>query len=75
MRHELRQTSKVNYYIGDVRDLRSISDAMDGVDYVFHAAALKEVPSCEFFPFEAVKTNIIGTENVLTAAIKEGVKM
>ncbi|MGI6076725.1 MAG: polysaccharide biosynthesis protein [Fastidiosipilaceae bacterium] len=73
MRHEL-QTSKVNYYIGDVRDLRSISDAMYGVDYVFHAAALKEVPSCEFFPFEAVKTNIIGTENVLTAAIKEGVK-
>ncbi|HHX37473.1 MAG TPA: polysaccharide biosynthesis protein [Clostridiaceae bacterium] len=73
MRHEL-QSNKISYFIGDVRDRHSVSDAMYGVDYVFHAAALKEVPSCEFFPFEAVKTNIIGTENVLVAAIKEGVK-
>ena len=56
---------KLKFYIGDVRDYRSIEDAMDGVDYVFHAAALKQVPSCEFFPIEAVKTNVLGTENVL----------
>ncbi|MEG1619849.1 MAG: polysaccharide biosynthesis protein [Eubacterium sp.] len=65
---------KIKFYIGDVRDLASVKNAMHGIDYVFHAAALKQVPSCEFFPFEAVKTNIIGTENVLTAAIEEGVK-
>ncbi len=66
--------SKIKYYIGDVRQLRSVQEAMRGVDYVFHAAALKQVPSCEFFPMEAVKTNIMGTDNVLTAAIEEGVK-
>ena len=66
--------SKIKFYIGDVRDLHSIQDAMRGVDYVFNAAALKQVPSCEFFPMEAVKTNVIGTENVLTAAINERVK-
>ncbi|HWT73628.1 MAG TPA: polysaccharide biosynthesis protein [Mobilitalea sp.] len=66
--------SKLKFYIGDVRDLRSVQDAMHGVDYIFNAAALKQVPSCEFFPMEAVKTNIIGTDNVLTAAINEGVK-
>lgn len=66
--------SKIQYYIGDVRDYGSISNAMYGVDYVFHAAALKQVPSCEFFPMEAVKTNIVGTDNVLTAAINHGVK-
>lgn len=66
--------SKIKFYIGDVRDLQSIKNAMYGVDYVFHAAALKQVPSCEFFPLEAVKTNIIGTDNVLTAAIEAGVK-
>ena len=66
--------SKIIYYIGDVRQLRSVQEAMRGVDYVFHAAALKQVPSCEFFPMEAVKTNIMGTDNVLTAAIAEGVK-
>lgn len=60
--------------IGDVRDLRSVQDAMPGVDYIFHAAALKQVPSCEFFPMEAVKTNIIGTDNVLHAAMDAGVK-
>ncbi len=65
---------KIRFYIGDVRDLSSIQNAMHGVDYVFHAAALKQVPSCEFFPLEAVKTNIIGTDNVLTAAISAGVK-
>ncbi len=65
---------KIKYYIGDVRQLRSVQEAMRGVDYVFHAAALKQVPSCEFFPMEAVKTNIMGTDNVLTAAIEEGVK-
>ena len=65
---------KIKYYIGDVRDLSSIRAAMCGVDYVFHAAALKQVPSCEFFPLEAVKTNILGTDNVLTAAIEAGVK-
>lgn len=68
------QNTKINYYIGDVRDLASIKNAMHGVDYVFHAAALKQVPSCEFFPIEAVKTNVLGTDNVLTAAIEEGVK-
>ena len=65
---------KIKFYIGDVRDLASVKNAMHGVDYIFHAAALKQVPSCEFFPLEAVKTNVIGTDNVLTAAIDEGVK-
>lgn len=65
---------KVKFYIGDVRDYASLSQAMTGVDYIFHAAALKQVPSCEFFPMEAVKTNILGTENVLNAAIANGVK-
>lgn len=65
---------KVKFYIGDVRDLRSVETVVKGVDYIFHAAALKQVPSCEFFPIEAVKTNILGTENVLDAAIKQGVK-
>ena len=65
---------KIRFYIGDVRDLASVKNAMHGVDYIFHAAALKQVPSCEFFPLEAVKTNVIGTDNVLTAAIEEGVK-
>lgn len=73
MRHNLK-SEKVKYYIGDVRDLASIKNAMYGVDYVFHAAALKQVPSCEFFPIEAVKTNVFGTENVLTAAIESGVE-
>ena len=79
MRHELQAKypstySKVRFYIGDVRDINSIRNAMYGVDYIFHAAALKQVPSCEFFPIEAVKTNVLGTENVLTAAIEAGVK-
>jgi len=65
---------KIKFYIGNVRDLSSVKNAMHGVDYIFHAAALKQVPSCEFFPLEAVKTNILGTENVLQAAIDEGVK-
>ncbi len=65
---------KLKFYIGDVRDLASVKNAMHGVDYIFHAAALKQVPSCEFFPLEAVKTNVIGTDNVLTAAIEYGVK-
>ena len=65
---------KIRFYIGDVRDLASVKDAMHGVDYIFHAAALKQVPSCEFFPVEAVKTNVFGTDNVLNAAITEGVK-
>ena len=65
---------KIKFYIGDVRDLASVRNAMHGVDYIFHAAALKQVPSCEFFPLEAVKTNVLGTDNVLTAAIDEGVK-
>ena len=73
MRH-LYQTKKIKYYIGDVRDLASVRNAMRGVDYVFHAAALKQVPSCEFYPLEAVKTNVLGADNVLTAAIDEGVK-
>lgn len=67
-------SEKIQFYIGDVRDLHSVNNAMHDVDYVFHAAALKQVPSCEFFPMEAVKTNILGTDNVLTAAINEGVK-
>lgn len=65
---------KIKYFIGDVRDINSVKNAMYNVDFVFHAAALKQVPSCEFFPMEAVKTNVIGTDNVLTAAIDEGVK-
>ena len=79
MRHDL-QTSypmcagKVKFYVGDVRDKRSVSDAMHGVDYVFHAAALKQVPSCEFFPMQAVKTNVEGTDNVLHAAMESDVK-
>lgn len=68
------QSDKIKFYIGDVRDLQSVKNAMHGVDYIFHAAALKQVPSCEFFPIEAVKTNVLGTENVLTAAIECGVK-
>ena len=79
MRHEFQAkmpeaAKKIKFYIGDVRDLQSVRNAMHGVDYIFHAAALKQVPSCEFFPMEAVKTNVIGTDNVLTAAIDEGVK-
>ena len=79
MRHEFQAkmpevADKIKFYIGDVRDLQSVKNAMHGVDYIFHAAALKQVPSCEFFPVEAVKTNIIGTDNVLTAAIDEGVE-
>lgn len=79
MRHKLQEkypdyAQKVKFYIGDVRDSLSIRDAMPGVDYLFHAAALKQVPSCEFFPMQAVKTNIIGTDNVLHAAIDAGVK-
>ncbi|MFE4072832.1 polysaccharide biosynthesis protein [Peribacillus sp. YIM B13477] len=71
---KLYKNEKLKFYIGDVRDLASVKNAMHGVDYVFHAAALKQVPSCEFFPLEAVKTNILGTDNVLTAAIDYGVK-
>ena len=79
MRHEFQSkmpdvAEKIKFYIGDVRDLASVKNAMNGVDYIFHAAALKQVPSCEFFPIEAVKTNVLGTENVLTAAIEAGVK-
>lgn len=73
MRH-LYNNDKIRYYIGDVRDIQSVRNAMHGVDYIFHAAALKQVPSCEFFPLEAVKTNVLGTDNVLTAAIDAGVK-
>lgn len=73
MRHAL-QNNKVKFYIGDVRDKRSVDGAMKGVDYVFHAAALKQVPSCEFFPIQAVRTNVFGTENVLDSAIQHGVK-
>ena len=65
---------KIKFYIGNVRDIQSVRNAMHGVDYIFHAAALKQVPSCEFFPIEAVKTNVLGTENVLTAAIDAGGK-
>lgn len=79
MRHEYqadypKDFNKIKFYIGDVRDIQSVRDAIHNVDYVFHAAALKQVPSCEFFPVEAVKTNVLGTENVLTAAIEVGVK-
>ena len=73
MRHALK-SAKVKFYIGDVRDSQSLDVAMQGVDFVFHAAALKQVPSCEFYPLEAVKTNVFGTENVLTTAIKHQVK-
>lgn len=68
------KNDKIKFYIGDVRDIQSIKGAMNGVDYIFHAAALKQVPSCEFFPLEAVKTNVLGTDNVLTAAIEAGVR-
>ena len=79
MRHMLQERApeeagKVRFFIGDVRNAQSVRDAMHGVDYIFHAAALKQVPSCEFFPMEAVKTNVIGTDNVLHAAISEGVE-
>ena len=79
MRHEFQGkmpevADKIKFYIGDVRDIQSVRNAMHGVDFIFHAAALKQVPSCEFFPIEAVKTNVLGTENVLTAAIEAGVK-
>ena len=79
MRHEFQSkmpeaSDKIKFFIGDVRDLASVKNAMHGVDYIFHAAALKQVPSCEFFPMEAVRTNVFGTDNVLTAAIDEGVK-
>jgi UDP-N-acetylglucosamine 4,6-dehydratase len=70
----LYNNNKLRFYIGDVRDTNSLDDAMNGVDYVFHAAALKQVPSCEFYPMQAVKTNVIGTENVLNSAIKSGVQ-
>ena len=71
---KLYKNDKIKFYIGDVRDIASVKNAMHGVDYIFHAAALKQVPSCEFFPLEAVKTNVIGTDNVLTAAIDYNVK-
>ena len=79
MRHEFQAkmpevADKIKFYIGNVRDIQSVKNAMHGVDYIFHAAALKQVPSCEFFPVEAVKTNVLGTENVLTSAIEAGVK-
>ncbi len=79
MRHGLQTdcpefAQKVKFYIGDVRNYQSIKDAMSGIDYVFHAAALKQVPSCEFFPMEAVRTNVIGTDNMLHAAMENGVK-
>lgn len=79
MRHEFIAkmpdvVHKIKFYIGDVRDYNSVKSAMYGVDYIFHAAALKQVPSCEFYPIEAVKTNVIGTDNVITAAIEQGVK-
>lgn len=79
MRHELQAkhpeyADKVRFYIGDVRNMRSVEDAVQGVDYIFHAAALKQVPSCEFFPMEAVRTNVEGTDNVLHAAVAAGVK-
>ncbi len=79
MRHDFQVrmpevAEKIKFYIGDVRDIASVRNAMHGVDFIFHAAALKQVPSCEFFPIEAVKTNVLGTENVLTAAIEAGVK-
>ncbi len=79
MRHEFQAkmpaaACRIKYYIGNVRDIESVRNAMHGVDYIFHAAALKQVPSCEFFPMEAIKTNVIGTENVLNAAVEAGVK-
>ena len=79
MRHEYQAkypdyADKIKFYIGDVRNLESLKPVMRGVDYIFHAAALKQVPSCEFFPMEAVRTNVIGTDNVLTAAIEAEVK-
>lgn len=79
MRHEYQArypeyADKIKFYIGDVRDIQSVRNAVRGVDFIFHAAALKQVPSCEFFPMEAVRTNVIGTDNVLTAAIEEGVE-
>ena len=79
MRHDFQirmpeVADKIKFYLGDVRDIQSVRGAMHGVDYIFHAAALKQVPSCEFFPIEAVKTNVLGTENVLTAAIEAGVR-
>ena len=79
MRHEFQAkmpevAGKIKFFIGDVRDIASVKNAMHGVDYIFHAAALKQVPSCEFFPMEAVRTNVLGTDNVLSAAIDEGVK-
>lgn len=79
MRHEYQMkypqmSNKLKFYIGDVRDIHSVESAMNGVDYLFHAAALKQVPSCEFFPLEAVKTNVLGTDNVLSAAINAGVR-
>ncbi|MEG2843430.1 MAG: polysaccharide biosynthesis protein, partial [Ruthenibacterium sp.] len=79
MRHTFQSeypewAAKIKFYIGDVRNIDSLRDAVRGVDYIFHAAALKQVPSCEFFPIEAVRTNILGTDNVLTAAIDAGVK-
>lgn len=79
MRHDYQAefpgyANKIQFYIGDVRDINSVRNVMHGVDYIFHAAALKQVPSCEFFPMEAVRTNVIGTDNVLTAAIEAGVK-
>ena len=79
MRHSLQRehpelAAKVKFYIGDIRNMRSVQDAVQGVDYIFHAAALKQVPSCEFFPMEAVRTNIEGTDNVLHAAVDAGVQ-
>ena len=79
MRHDFQArmpevADKIKFFIGDVRDIASVKNAMHDVDYIFHAAALKQVPSCEFFPVEAVKTNVLGTDNVLTAAIECGVK-
>lgn len=79
MRHDFQAkmpevAGKIKFYIGDVRDIASVRNAMHDVDYIFHAAALKQVPSCEFFPIEAVKTNVLGTENVLTASIDAGVE-
>ena len=77
MRHEFQAklpeaANKIKFFIGDVRDIQSVKNAMHGVDYIFHAAALKQVPSCEVFPMEAVKTNVVGTDNVLTDAIDAG---
>ena len=71
---KLYNNDKIKFHLGDVRDIQSIKNAIHGVDYIFHAAALKQVPSCEFFPMQAVQTNVLGTENLLTAAIESGVK-